>query len=149
MSEIGPVEYMIVAFPGNDFRGEIGPAIADLAESGTIRVIDLGFISKDAEGNVTAAELQDTESAAGRAFKTIEAEIGELLNDDDLNSIGQELEPETSAAVVVWEDVWATRLKSAIQDAGGVLLEIERIPYQVVDEALTFAGHADERTNAS
>ncbi len=146
MSEIGPVEYMIVAFPGNNFHGEIAPAIADLAESGTIRVIDLGFISKDAEGHVTAAEFEDTDSAAGRAFKAIEGEIGELLNEEDLATIGNELEPESSAAVLVWEDVWATKLKSAIQDAGGVLLEIERIPYQVVDEALAFAGRSEMRS---
>jgi len=134
---------MIVAFPGNNFHGEIGPAIAELADAGTIRVIDMGFVSKDAEGNVTAAEMQDTKSAAGLAFKNIEAEIGELLNEDDLNMLGKELEPESSAAVLVWEDVWATRLKGAIQDAGGVLLEIERIPYQVVDEALAYAGFSE------
>jgi Family of unknown function (DUF6325) len=146
MSKIGPVEYMIVAFPGNNFRGEIAPAIAELADSGTIRIIDLGFISKDSQGKVTAAEMQDRQSAAGLAFQTIEAEIGELLNEDDLNTIGQELEPESSAAVLVWEDVWATKLKSAIQDAGGVLVEIERIPYQVVDEALAYAGFGENGT---
>ena len=146
MNEIGPVEYMIVAFPGNQSRAEIAPAIQELTSSGLIRVIDVGYVSKDAEGNVNAAEAQDTESAAGRAFQRIEAQIGPLLNEDDLTMIGEELEPESSAAVLVWEDVWAAKLKSAIRNAGGVLLQIERIPYEIVDEAVTYALQTDKRS---
>ena len=140
MSEIGPVEYMVVAFPGNRFRGEIAPALAELSESGTIRIIDLAFVSKDADGNVMATELEDNESDVGRAFRTIEAEVGDLINEDDLLAVGEELEPESSAAVLVWEDVWATKLKGALVGAGGVLLDLERVPYQVVDAALAHAG---------
>lgn len=140
---IGPVEYMIVAFPSSQARAEVAPAIQDLRSAGLIRVIDVGFVSKDADGNVTAEEIEDTESAAGRAFKAIEAEIGDLLNDDDLAQIGAELEPDSSAAILVWEDCWATKLKSAISDAGGVLLEIERIPGDVVNQALVYAMHSE------
>jgi hypothetical protein len=135
---------MVVAFPGNRFRGEIAPALAELSESGTIRIIDLAFVSKDAEGNVMATELEDNESDVGRAFRTIEAEVGDLINEDDLLAVGEELEPESSAAVLVWEDVWATKLKGALVGAGGVLLDLERVPYQVVDAALAHAG-AKER----
>jgi len=131
---------MVVAFPGNRFRGEIAPALAELSESGTIRIIDLAFVSKDADGNVMATELEDNESDVGRAFRTIEAEVGDLINEDDLLAVGEELEPESSAAVLVWEDVWATKLKGALVGAGGVLLDLERVPYQVVDAALAHAG---------
>jgi uncharacterized membrane protein len=140
MAEIGPVEYMAVAFPGNKFTGEIAPALAELVKSGTVRIIDLAFVSKDAEGNVAAMELEDLDSDAGAAFKAIEAEIGDLVNADDLQAVGEELEPDSSAAVLVWEDVWAAKLAKAIRDSGGVLLDLERLPREVVEAALAYAG---------
>jgi uncharacterized membrane protein len=144
MTQIGPVEYMVVAFPGNKFSGQIAPALSELTQSGVIRVIDLAFVSKDADGSVSAMELEDIDSDAGKAFQTIEAEIGELVNEDDLRAVGETLEPNSSAAVLVWEDVWASRLATAISDADGVLLDLERIPRPVVQAALAHAGHHDE-----
>lgn len=140
MTQIGPVEYMVVAFPGNKFRGDIAPALAELANNDVIRVIDLAFVLKDADGTVAAMELEDIDSDAGRAFQTIEAEIGELVSDDDLRAVGETLEPNSSAAVLVWEDVWAAKLATAISEADGVLLDLERVPRPVVEAALTQAG---------
>jgi hypothetical protein len=148
VTEIGPIEYMIVAFPTSEARADVAPALQELRNDGLIRVIDVGFVSKDADGNITAEEAEDTESAAGHAFKAIEAEIGALLNEEDLASIAAELEPDSSAAVLVWEDLWATKLKSAIKNAGGVLLEIERIPGDVADAALAYA-RSGEQEDAS
>lgn len=139
MSEIGPVEYMVVAFPHNNFEGKIAPALADLADSGTIRVLDLAFVLKDVEGSVYATELEDMDSEVGKAFQTIQTEVGELVSADDLQAIGEQLEPDSSAAVLVWEDVWAAKLKGAILDAGGVLIDLERVPYEVVDAAMEYA----------
>lgn len=139
MAEVGPVEYMIVAFPGNQFSGEIGPALAELADSGTIRIIDLAFVSKDENGGVASFEVEDIDSDAGRAFKTIETVIGDLVNEEDLMAVGEELEPNSSAAVLVWEDVWASKLVNAISRADGVLLDLERIPRPIVQEALAHA----------
>jgi uncharacterized membrane protein len=133
---------MIVAFPGNKFRGEIAPALADLERAGTIRVIDLAFVTKDADGTITAVEIEDIDSEAARAFKMIEGAIGDLVNDDDLRAVGEELEPNSSAAVLVWEDVWAKRLATAISNADGELLDLERIPRPVVQAALAHAGAA-------
>jgi hypothetical protein len=79
------------------------------------------------------------ESDVGKAFRAVEAEVGDLISEEDLLAVGEELEPDSSAAVLVWEDVWATKLKGAIRDAGGVLLDLERVPYQVVDAALEYA----------
>jgi hypothetical protein len=127
---------MVVAFPGNKFRGEIAPALAELTHTGVIRVIDLAFVTRAADGSVAAMELEDIDSDAGKAFQTIEAEVGELVSEDDLLAVGESLEPNSSAAVLVWEDVWASRLANAISDADGVLLDLERIPRQVVEAAL-------------
>jgi uncharacterized membrane protein len=140
MTQIGPIEYMVVSFPGNKFRGDIAPALAELANSGVIRVIDMAFVLKDADGSVAAMELEDIDSEAGRAFQTIESEIGELVNEDDLRAVGETLEPNSSAAVLVWEDVWASKLATAISEADGVLLDLERIPRPVVEAALAHAG---------
>jgi len=136
MAEIGPVEYMAVSFPGNKFKGEIVPALKELVDSGTVRIIDLAFVTKDADGNVVALEVEELDSDAGKAFAALQAEIGDLVNADDLQAVGEVLEPNSSAAVLVWEDVWAAKLAKAIRDAGGVLLDLERVPHEVVQAAL-------------
>lgn len=139
---IAPVEYMVVAFPGNRFRGEIAPALSELVKSQVIRVIDLAFVMKDPQGNVMAMELEDFDSDTGRAFRELELNIGDLVNQDDLRGIADELEPNSSAAVLVWEDLWAAKIANAISDADGVLLDMERLPREVVEAALR---HADSK----
>ena len=136
---IGPEEYLIVAFPGNQFKGEIVPALAELVEAGTIRIIDLAFVLKDADGAVVAAELGDLDSDVFKAFDALSPEGLGLLNEEDLAAAGEELEPNSSAALLVWEDVWATKLRDAILNAGGEVLDLERLPYEVVQAAVEFA----------
>jgi hypothetical protein len=112
---IGPVEYMIVAFPGNKFSGEIVPALGELVDNGTIRIIDLAFVIKDADGNVATLEVSDLDSAVGEAFGKLAGQgPGGLLNEEDLEAAAEELDPNSSAALLVWEDLWATRLKEAV-----------------------------------
>jgi hypothetical protein len=137
---IGPVEYMIVAFPGNEFRGEIAPALAELVESGTIRIIDLAFVVKDSDGSVAAFEVSDLKPDIADTFSSFGAAPGNLFNDEDLAAAGEELEPNSSAALLVWEDVWATKLAEAIRNANGMILDHDPIPHEVVQEALDFAG---------
>lgn len=136
---IGPVEYLIVAFPGNQLSGDLVPALEELVKTETIRILDIAFIEKDGNGDVTAFELEDFESDAGRAFQGLQAEIGDLVNTDDLAAVGEQLEPNASAAVLVWEDVWATRLRDAITESNGVLLDMQRVPLAVIDAALEYA----------
>lgn len=136
---IGPVEYMIVAFPGNRLKGEIVPALAELVEAGTLRIIDLAFVMKDADGVVVTAEMGDLDSEVFKAFDALSPETMGLLNQEDLAAAGEELEPNSSAALLVWEDVWATKLRDAILNAGGELLDLERIPHEVVKAAMEFA----------
>jgi len=135
MTEIGPVDYMIVAFPGNEFRGEIAPALADLVEAGTIRIIDLAFVGKDADGEIVAFELTDLDPDVREGLEKIGIEVNGLFNEDDLMSAGEELEPNTSAALLVWENVWARDVAQRMRDAGGVLLDFERLPHEVVEAA--------------
>jgi len=81
MTEIGPVDYLIVAFPGNEFRGEIAPALGDLVEAGTIRIIDVAFVGKDAEGNVAAFELTDIDPEVREGFEKAGVEVSGLFNE--------------------------------------------------------------------
>jgi hypothetical protein len=142
MSEIGPVEYMIVAFPGNQFKGEIVPALQDLVDSETIRIVDLAFVTKDESGEIAGFELSDLDDEVQAALEDAGAESGGLFNDDDLMAAAEELEPNSSAALLVWEDLWAARLADSIRNAGGELFDLGRVPHEVVMAAREWA-HAN------
>jgi hypothetical protein len=135
---IGPVEYMIVAFPGNEFNGEIAPALADLVSSGTIRVLDLVFVTTNAEGDVAIVEYDEHDGL--RAFAEIDGEIGGVIGHDDIHHASHDLEPNSSAAILVWEDTWATPLVEAMRASGGVLVESARIPHDLVEELAATVG---------
>ena len=135
MTELAPVDYMIVAFPGNEFKGEIAPALADLVEKGTIRIIDLAFVAKDADGNIAAFELTDIDPDVRQGFENMGVEVNGLFNEEDLQAAGEELEPNSSAALLVWENLWAKDVAQAIRNAGGELLDFERLPHEVVQAA--------------
>jgi uncharacterized membrane protein len=128
MEEIGPVDYALIAFPGNQFRGEIAPALADLVEAGTIRIIDATFIAKDADGSTAAMELTELAPDIQEALAQLDIEVGGLFNEDDLADAADALEPNSSAALLVWENVWARKVAQAMRDAGGELIAFQRIP---------------------
>ena len=133
--ELGPVDYMIVAFPGNEFKGEIAPALADLVKNGTIRIIDLAFVAKDSEGDTAAFELMDIDPEVRKGIENMGVEIEGLFNDEDLAAAAEELEPNSSAALLVWENVWARKVAQAMRDAGGELYDFGRLPHEVVQAA--------------
>jgi uncharacterized membrane protein len=135
MEEIGPVDYAIVAFPGNKFRGEIAPALADLVESNTIRLIDVAFVGKNADGDVIALELTELDPEVQDSLDRLGIEVQGLLNEDDIADVAEALEPESSAALLVWENVWARTVTKAMRDAGGELVAFERVPHDVVQAA--------------
>jgi Family of unknown function (DUF6325) len=139
MEEIGPVDYAIVAFPGNRFRGEIGPALAELVEAGTIRIIDIAFVGKSKDGEVVAFELTELDPDVQKSLDSAGIEVQGLLNEEDLTTTAAELEPDTSAALIVWENVWARKVTQAMRDAGGVPLAFERLPHDVVQAAREWA----------
>jgi Family of unknown function (DUF6325) len=134
--DVGPVEILMVEFPGNKFTGEIAPALAELVEKRTIRVIDLLFVTKDRDGNVAAIELSDADDAVRSAFEPIVEEASGLLSEEDIEDLGEGLDPDSSAAMLLFEHVWATRFRDAIVDSGGELLARVPIPKEVVDEVI-------------
>ena len=139
MEEIGPVDYAVIAFPGNRFKGEIAPAIGELVDAGTIRVIDIAFVGKDADGSSAAMELTELDPSVQAGLDRAGIEIGGLFNEDDLADIADSLEPNFSAAVLVWENVWARKVAQAMRNAGGELVTFERLPHDVVQAAREWA----------
>jgi len=139
MTEIGPVEYMIVAFPGNRFRGDIAPALAKLVDAGTIRLIDVVFVGKDADGDVVAMELTELDPDVQQGLENLGIEASGLFSEDDLMAAAEELDPDMSAALLVWEDVWAREVADAMRAAGGVLFDFGRLPHEVVQAARDYA----------
>jgi len=135
---IGPVEYMIVGFPGSQFNGSVAPELAKLVESGTIRVIDLVFISKDPDGNTVAVEFDEHEAL--EPFSSIDGEVGGVLSQDDIEHAAEALEPGDSAALLIWEDTWAKPFVDAMRDSGGVLIEGARIPHDIIEPVLSALG---------
>jgi len=134
--DIGPVEILVVGFPGNQFTGEVAPALADLVASGLIRVIDVVFVTKDAKGDVVGIELSDLDEATIAAFDPHVGTPSGLVSDEDIEDIGADLEPESSAAILLFEHVWATRFRDAVLGSGGELIASIRIPKEVVDEVV-------------
>jgi len=134
---IGPVEYIAIAFPGNNFSGEIVPAIKELQDSGTIRVLDLVIISKDGEGNVTGIELSEASPEQQAALAVLGVESRNLLGQEDIEDIGSALDPNSTAGLMIWENVWAARFAQSLRAADGILIANGRIPAALVDEVMT------------
>jgi uncharacterized membrane protein len=130
---IGPVEYVIISFPGSQFSGEIAPELRSLVDGGIVRILDLVFVAKDADGNVTSVEYEDfSDPIFDGAFEALQ----DLVNDEDIELAGEALEPDSSAVLIIWEDLWAKPLAGKILDAGGQLVAGERIPGRVIEAAL-------------
>jgi hypothetical protein len=134
---LAPAEYMIFGFPGNQFNGKVAPALADLVDKGLIRLRDLLFISKDADGNVTAFEIDEVDEL--KPFLDVKGEAGGLLTEADVEHAADALQPNSSAALLIWEDLWAAEFAEAVRDSGGVVLEGARIPHWLWQAALAQA----------
>jgi uncharacterized membrane protein len=137
--ELGPVDYLIVAFPGSQFKGEIAPALAELIEAGTIRIMDVTFVTKDENGETAALELMDMDDDVRQGFENLGIEVNGLFNDEDLAAAAEELDPGSSAVLLVWENLWAKKVAQAMRDAGGIVFDFERIPHEVAQAAREYA----------
>jgi hypothetical protein len=134
---MGPVEVLVVGFPGNRFNGKIVPEIQSLVERGIISVIDGVLVRKDIDGTVTFIEFEEEGADDDvAALSALIDEMEDLVSAEDLDELSAGREPNTSAAVLVFEHTWATGLKNALSDAGGVLVADVRVPALVVDEVL-------------
>ena len=137
--ELGAVDYAIVAFPGSRFNGQIAPALMELVDDGTIRIIDLVVIEKDADGEASAIELSQLDPAVRAGLERAGVVAEGLFNDEDLEAAAAELAPGSSAAMLVWENLWAKRIAQATRDSGGELLDFGRLPHEVVQAAREYA----------
>ena len=133
---IGPIEMLVVKFPGNQFKGEIAPALQELVENGTIHVIDLIFAIKDESGTLAILELDDMGDERLAIFRPKESELKGSLTEDDARSLTGGLENNSSVAIMLFENVWATRFVEAMRNANGELILSERIPRVVIDELI-------------
>jgi hypothetical protein len=132
---IGPVEYIVVGFPGNKFNGEIAPELIALVASGTVRILDLIFIGKDADGSVVSFEIDELDDVA--SFDDLDGEVGGLISPADVEFVASQLEPNSSAALLLWEDLWAAPFAQAVRDSGGVLIDGGRVPHDLIEPALS------------
>lgn len=141
--EIGPVDVLEVAFPGNEFNGALLPALEHLISSGTIRVLDLLFAYRTADGEVGSLELAGIAEKYGPLFTGIDGEVpGGLLDAEDVAELTDLLEPNSSIAVICWENTWAAPFVSALEGSGAVLLDQARVPREAVLAALAGAAKA-------
>jgi hypothetical protein len=132
LDELGPVDYLIVEFPAgaSSFTGEMATQLRALTDSGTIRVIDVLILTKDADGTVEATELSDIPELG--ELEAIEAELAELLAAEDVDHLAAAMEPGSTAGVLIWENTWAAPFASAVRRSGGQLIANGRIPIQAI-----------------
>jgi Family of unknown function (DUF6325) len=138
VDELGPVDYLVVEFPADraNFSGEMAAELLGLVERDVVRVLDLLFVSKDADGSVEAFESHDFGGGELGELRGLETELALLLAEEDVESIGAALEPGTVAAVLVWENAWAAPFAAAVRRSGGQLVASGRIPIQALAAAL-------------
>src|SRR4051812_36326178 len=130
IDELGPVDYLVVEFPGSKFNGEIGPALLELVDDGIVRVLDLVVIRKESDGSIDALELSDLEDSELGEFRRLEADLAEVLSAEDVASAAVALEPGSTAALLVYENSWAAPFASAVRRSGGQLVASGRINTQ-------------------
>jgi hypothetical protein len=138
VNEMGPIDYILVEWPGRQPNGEVAPHLVDLVDRGLIRVIDLLFVTKDEDGTVRGLELADLGDAVAE-LSIFEGASSGLLSDEDIAEAGGVMEPGTSAALLVFENVWAAPFATAVRRSGGQLVASGRIPVQAVLAALDAA----------
>ncbi len=131
---IGPVDVAVIRFEGSEFSGDVAPALAELDRSGTVHIIDLAFVRKEADQSISYLEIDD--EAVAKEFESLADSQFDLLSDEDLTKIADALEPDTAAMVVVWENSWAARLAAALRASHGQVVAQERIPRDAVLRAI-------------
>ncbi len=136
VDELGPVDWIVVEFPGSKFKGEIAPALDDLAARGIIRVLDLLLIRKDEDGLLEYFELTDLDESEIGALRLYESALAVLLSEEDVEAVAAAVEPGSTAALLVWENSWAAPFASAVRRAGGQLAASGRIPVQALLAAI-------------
>jgi len=132
LDSLGPVDYIVVEFPAgaSNFTGEMAEELLALVDSGTVRVIDVLILTKNEDGTVDAMELSDIEQLG--PLQRVEAQLAELLAEEDVEHLAAAMDPGSTAGVLIWENLWAAPFASAARRSGGQLIATGRIPIQAI-----------------
>jgi hypothetical protein len=149
LDQLGPVDYVVVEFPAgaSNFTGEMAAELVRLVNSGTIRLIDVLILTKDKDGSIDAMELSDIDELG--ELQALEAQLAELLAQEDVEHLAAAMDPGSTAGVLIWENLWAAPFAAAARRSGGQLIANGRIPIQAIiasieaDEATTTTGEGD------
>ena len=132
LEETGPIDYLVVEFPGSKMTGEGLPLLVDLVDRGIIRLLDLVFVKRETDGSVKAAEIADFDSDGQLDLAVFEGASSGLLDQDDIDEASSVIEPGSSAALIVYENAWAAPLAAALRRGGAQLVAGGRIPVQAI-----------------
>ena len=132
----GPIDFIALEFPGNRFKGEILPDMLELVDKEIIRIIDLVVIMKDQDGQVIVRELRELDPAHIEMFNPLKAEVSQMITQGDIDAIAEQLDNNSTAGLMLIENLWAKKTQQAMLDANGRLVMFERIPHDVVEAAL-------------
>jgi hypothetical protein len=142
LDQLGPVDYLVVEFPAgaSNFTGEMAAELVSLVESGTIRLIDVLILTKNEDGTIDAMELSDLDELG--ELQALEAQLADLLAEDDVEHLAAAMDPGSTAGVLIWENLWAAPFAAAARRSGGQLIANGRIPIQAIIASI----EADEAT---
>ena len=144
IDELGPVDYLVVEFPGSNFNGEIIPQLVDLVDRGIVRVLEMVLIVKADDGSFEAVEFADIDEGLLGGLRDLERTAAELLSEDDVAEVAAALEPGSTAGLLIYENLWAAPLASAVRQSGGQLVASGRIPVQSLLAAIEDELEAEE-----
>jgi Family of unknown function (DUF6325) len=132
LDQLGPVDYVVVEFPAgaSNFTGEMADELVALVNSGIIRLIDVLILTKNDDGTVDAMELSDIEELG--ELQALEAQLAELLAEEDVENLAAAMDPGSTAGVLIWENLWAAPFAAAARRSGGQLIATGRIPIQAI-----------------
>ena len=136
LDQMGPIDYLVLEFPGNRMTGEAFPLLVDLVDRGIVRILDLVFVRKETDGSVVGLELADLNGDGELDLAVFEGVSSGLVGEDDIQEAGNVLEPGSSAGILVYENLWAAPFAAAVRRSGGQLVASGRIPVQAVLAAL-------------
>jgi hypothetical protein len=144
LNDLGPVDYAVVEFPAgaSNFTGEMVTELLSLVDRGIIRVIDILILTKNEDGSVEALELSEVGDLG--PLQALEADLAELLAEDDVAHLAAAMDPGSTAGVLIWENIWAAPFASAARRSGGQLIANGRIPIQAIIASI----EADDATTA-
>ena len=142
LDEMGPIDYVLIEWPGGQPTGDALPHLVDLVDRGIIRILDLAFISKGEDGSVAGVEISELGDRV-EEIKVFEGAPSGLLSDEDTAEAGEALDAGTSAALLLYENSWAGPFAAAVRRSGGQLVANGRIPVQTLIAALDAAEEAE------